>query len=945
MAPALTKILKNGHGIHLSSPPATVRTDSDGRAMCSIELQPHMGPIDDDDNDLQQKMWNLSSFHSLDSCLPFSLLDAPSNPPLSPCQQTSDSQGETMSLPSPNSLVSLLSFNKASRDSHQVASVFPDVPDMFLVPGPEHNRQHVCLPHGWSAAPECQPYGGDVYHSSLNLTSVCPPYPQGEFTSQGHTHLFAPPPSLRQENAAGMGCPPPASQQPCIGRVNPDQLTSRAVLEEAVKAQLSRQTDLRSRALKLRKRLQILLGEQTARHCNQQLEGLAKHSRHGDLSFDCLNSPQESSKLSFPWLELPIASSSFSEVGEFSHSSQVVLRGLQEALDSEATASSSSDEEPVEEKIRSRISSISSSCERQWLEERAELSSRWSWLELRLAELEGRILQLEGVHKHIRSVKGGVVLADSQPLTDRQIQQTLLKEMAGLSCTASDPDNEPCSPTRLLHNIERQSAQLSQIVNSLMPPLSFSPLSKQSQTCKDRRTLPSGQRGDDVFLPVSSKRRRLGTRRLFKADASCVCARTRPLVTYHKPRLFTFNSYGSGSPLNSRKSTATFSSSSCSCCSSCDPIVLCSDPDCSSSGVSSDTFSFRRHPVSSLSFGTPTSHHVKRVPGREVWSQRPLVVNSPANYKRHSSTPLHNSHEYKQNARHHKSRVMGLSPIRLLVSARNRHSKASQRRRKRRRIHGLLEDEEDALYQLCDPAESSDDVLEESYSHASHKQASQGFVRKRQGENVYNINNIVIPMPLAKVEKLQYKEILIPSWRVVDIQPLMEMEPEKAEDLSDEVFAQRHLALEQKEKLRWSSWDKRKNCRRPTRWTPTQTHKCSSNEGVSSVMQNLRSGSRLLGSGGGMYTSGEESSVEWSCAQLDLDDSLRSEEWLPQTPWEPRVFPLDEEGALLSDEQEKVPYGCLGISSASSTSKNSNSRPSQASYATLPSGGQSKNSS
>lgn len=41
--------------------------------------------------------------------------------------------------------------------------------------------------------------------------------------------------------------------------------------------------------------------------------------------------------------------------------------------------------------------------------------------------------------------------------------------------------------------------------------------------------------------------------------------------------------------------------------------------------------------------GTPTSHHVKRVPGREVWSQRPLVVNNPANYKRHSSTPLHNS--------------------------------------------------------------------------------------------------------------------------------------------------------------------------------------------------------------------------------------------------------------------------------------------------------------
>ncbi|MEQ2267025.1 hypothetical protein XENORESO_000650, partial [Xenotaenia resolanae] len=129
----------------------------------------------------------------------------------------------------------------------------------------------------------------------------------------------------------------------------------------------------------------------------------------------------------------------------------------------------------------------SSSSEMQWLEERAELSSRWIWLQLRLSELDGRIEQLLELHKNIRSTKGSVVLAPSQPLTDRQIQQTLMREMAGLSCTASDADGEPCSPTRLLYNIERQSAQLNQIVNSLMPPLSFSPLSKQPS--KERRTL------------------------------------------------------------------------------------------------------------------------------------------------------------------------------------------------------------------------------------------------------------------------------------------------------------------------------------------------------------------------------------------------------------------------------------------------------------------------
>lgn len=120
--------------------------------------------------------------------------------------------------------------------------------------------------------------------------------------------------------------------------------------------------------------------------------------------------------------------------------------------------------------------------------------------------------------------QGKVVLAESQPLTDMQIQQTLLREMAGLSCTAADADNEPCSPTRLLYNIERQvahtrarthshsisagtgaappavacgvcdpllpqSAQLSQFVNSLMPPLGFSP-AKPRQSCKRQKVFP-----------------------------------------------------------------------------------------------------------------------------------------------------------------------------------------------------------------------------------------------------------------------------------------------------------------------------------------------------------------------------------------------------------------------------------------------------------------------
>lgn len=42
----------------------------------------------------------------------------------------------------------------------------------------------------------------------------------------------------------------------------------------------------------------------------------------------------------------------------------------------------------------------------------------------------------------------------------------------------------------------------------------------------------------------------------------------------------------------------------------------------------------------------------------------------------------------------------------------------------------------------------------------------------------------------------------------------------------------------------------------------------------------LRCGSRPVGHGGGMLTSGEESSAEWRWDQLDTDEEQRSEEWL-----------------------------------------------------------------
>lgn len=40
-------------------------------------------------------------------------------------------------------------------------------------------------------------------------------------------------------------------------------------------------------------------------------------------------------------------------------------------------------------------------CEWTWLKERAELCSRWTWLQMRLTELDSQIQQLGELHKHI----------------------------------------------------------------------------------------------------------------------------------------------------------------------------------------------------------------------------------------------------------------------------------------------------------------------------------------------------------------------------------------------------------------------------------------------------------------------------------------------------------------------------------------------------------------
>nr|XP_005999769.1 PREDICTED: KAT8 regulatory NSL complex subunit 1-like protein isoform X3 [Latimeria chalumnae] len=94
--------------------------------------------------------------------------------------------------------------------------------------------------------------------------------------------------------------------------------------------------------------------------------------------------------------------------------------------------------------------------------------------------------------------------------------------------------------------------------------------------------------------------------------------------------------------------------------------------------------------------------------------------------------------------------------------------------------------------------------------------------RRPRSESSYDIDNIVIPMSLiatSKVEKLQYKEIMTPSWRILNLQPLdiLETDGEEPEDLSDEMFSSRHEKYEEREKARWFIWEQSRWQRRSSR--------------------------------------------------------------------------------------------------------------------------------
>ncbi|XP_073409301.1 KAT8 regulatory NSL complex subunit 1-like protein [Dendrobates tinctorius] len=666
---------------------------------------------------------------------------------------------------------------------------------------------------------------------------------------------------------------------------------------------LNRQQELLSRAERSRKRLQLLLARYAVDHCSQQISGLVRRKieklnvRHNSATHSCTG-VQTQPDVVVELIENACVSikdeatlASSTAIKTFSVSSARVLHCIQQELDSDVTESSS--DEDWEEKPKN---AHDCPAEWNWLSGRADVGSRWTWLQAQIAELECKIHQLADLRSQLRGKKGTLVFQECSncilaedthlpyPGTSLWPAEARASPPEGKNPPpATDLEMSPSSPTLLLRNIEKQSAQLTQMVSSLITafPVSLSPTSPD-KPYSNGKMAASGPHGTSELLKAGMttrngfcKQQLVRKRKRIRMKASSTLrsssARTRPLLLFHKRNLYrlfpghtpfhlvhkpVYGSNKSWQPVNS-------SSIGLRCDETEKPVLVKRD-------VCEIDPSF--HPVLSLPSDLLLCLHL------EGLLKRKSDIKDPSNsrlFYPHDDDDDDDAHLPRVPAKWRKRCILSPGP-RLELETPDREVRLGNGTK--REAH------------LCHAAPADDlDVTPISQKTSFQLQSRDPSIvlnaarRRVRSESSYDLDNIVIPMNLvapSKLEKLQYKEILTPRWKEVALEPLKSPPCEELEDLADETFLIRHQKYEQIEKVRWSFWEQRK-CPKRSR---------------SSSHSSVQWPGNVLSCTEENYSPNSMSPVSWDTPPLNGWASQNLQ--FKAEHWERRIFPLTEEAAV-----------------------------------------------
>ncbi|XP_071265783.1 KAT8 regulatory NSL complex subunit 1-like isoform X2 [Salvelinus alpinus] len=611
-------------------------------------------------------------------------------------------------------------------------------------------------------------------------------------------------------------------------------------VKERTQQSQSRQGEIEGRLRRLRKRLQVVQAKQVEHHVQQQLGGLLE-STLGPLDAlrpggrrggqDAPLTPQEREGLERFLKDGSVPA----ELERLSLSGTTNLRSTESAFDSDATESSSGGETDVEEDELTRVDieqrhiSLWRRAEGRYAVDRASIVSHWNWLQAHVSDLEYRIRQQTDIYRQLRSNKE--CGSDGGAEGPGSVETSLRKGCAsGRQVNGIINSLRPGSPEG--SDPEEQLRKQQQNQPPSQPQLLCSP---QDDTCVSARTRPllSCKRRRLVRPSTVTNLNRKG-QRLSLSGPRCGCE-VNPQCMTCGGRTLSSSDVQYERPLLERLSQF-------------DPCV---------------------HPILSLTDDVTMSLHLQRVL-KSHWNSRPLEKIKPlkklslkhklsvgrphdpsASFTPKDKHKMTNSLLSTVRLSHHKVRSEKLHRQQLdsLLGSTKLEGRPHYRgerghgpydkshARKRPREHSVSLDRMDntpKLYldggSLCQslsaglhaPTHSS--LLRQL--SASSETCSMPFtsfnsslrdnstphqpIRRRRGESSFDINNIVIPMSVAattRVEKLQYKEILTPSWKEVDIcaKPIAEeADIEEVEDLTDTAFSQLHQSCEDQERSRWS---------------------------------------------------------------------------------------------------------------------------------------------
>ncbi|XP_060638717.2 KAT8 regulatory NSL complex subunit 1-like isoform X1 [Anolis sagrei] len=700
--------------------------------------------------------------------------------------------------------------------------------------------------------------------------------------------------------------------------------------EEEEKAE-ARQAALWGRARSLCRRLRALQARQVERHVRHQLAGLAAAA------------PPVSPATLGP------------ELRRLAASATARLRAAQLGCDSDATASSSSVSSSSSSSSSSSCCSSSSSsdsedpeapppppppdprrrlAERQWAVERAAIICRWTWLQAQVTDLEYRIRQQTDVYKQLRANKGPVVLGDLQPggvmkqpgplgsARKNKVLSSSSSSPSSSSCLPKVPPGDrpsPCIPSYLLQNAEKQNSRLAQSFRNLVcqnptcAPINGSP--EPPKAC----TSPHQVNGiSNCFNTGSSLNPQDGVSpgRVLKKpkppsnclpappatlDPSCVAARIRPICRYRKRRLVRVSAVSH----LSRKPQKPLSlkcgcegPKSCILCG-CKASIQTVDPETMSLEERVALLDSGFHPILSFSHGNPLHLHFEALlrEGHQL-SHKIKTLKAPNCGLKDLTNNICSS---------------SLSPSGSLLKGPGSRSWFATGLPQAHRSSSLHHASPLSLEGVPSPA--SNQVAGNSVAAGS---SALQPAKKKKVECSYDINNIVIPMSMAaatRVEKLQYKEILTPRWRMVNLEELKSSEEvdSEVEDTSDEAYLNRHQKFEELERVRWDSWAgslshrraNRSTSRADGRWIPQPGSPdasaynlnhvpCASSPSgtLSPELCGALSPLLLKGRSRGSLSVSEDAAL----SVFDVDDNIQFEQ-----PWEMRTFPLSntEHQALL----------------------------------------------